>query len=379
MKGIKNGKVYFEGKFIEGYVVLYEQSIARIVAYTTVNEDEIEWLNAKGAYVIPGFIDVHIHGYQGKDVMDGDVESLKVIMKGIAKNGVTSFLATTMTMSLDKIEQAIEAVEQMMDQQVEGAQIIGVHMEGPFINSDYKGAQLEEAIIIPDNAFVNKHKDMIKVMTVAPEIEGALELISTYKDEINFSLGHTGADYVRATKAIELGAKSVTHLFNAMTGLHHRAPGVVGTAFTTACYSELIADNIHVNPYLYEIIAKVKGLDKLLLITDCMKGGGLDDDIYDLGGQEVMVEKGKCTLKDGTIAGSVLKLNEALKNFEKQVSYTLEQLLPLVTINQAKYLKIEAEKGSLAVGKDADIVIMDKAFNIKTTIVKGNKVYEASV
>lgn len=378
MQGIRNGLIYKDGKFVSEHGLVYNKTILDIqpLEYYENNSIEVDWIDAQGNYVLPGFIDAHIHGYKGKDVMDADEDGIRLISKGILENGVTSFLPTTMTMSIEKIDNAIESVRKVKSNQSSGARILGVHMEGPFINESYKGAQSAEAIIIPDSDLVDRNKDMLKVITIAPEIEGSMEMIKKYGKEINFSIGHTAADYETATKALEMGACSTTHLFNAMTGLHHRKPGVVGTALTSSCYSELIADKIHVHPSLFELIGKAKGLDKLLLITDCIQGGGLEEGIYDLGGQEVTVKGGKCTLSDGTIAGSVLKLVDGLKNYKEFVSYDLEELIPLVTINQAKYLGVEETIGSLEIGKDADIVVMNEKFKIIKTIVKGSVEYE---
>ncbi|MDF1617382.1 N-acetylglucosamine-6-phosphate deacetylase [Petrocella sp. FN5] len=377
MKGIKGGLIYHQGKFYEDYVVLFEDEINLVAQSNQINyREDVDWIDAGGHYVIPGLIDVHIHGYKGHDVMDGDEAGLKAIAKGITENGVTSFLPTTMTMETTYIEMAIENIKKVMLQPVEGAEILGVHMEGPYISKIYKGAQSEKAICLPDQDFVEKYKDVIKVITMAPELEGSKAFIEALSSDINISLGHTGATYEQAREAIKSGAKSVTHLFNAMTGLHHREPGVVGAALATDCYAELIADEIHVHPSLFQVIAKIKGLEKLLLVTDCMCGGGLSEGEYELGGQKVSVKEGTCTLEDGTLAGSVLKLNEALGNFDKNVTEELEKLLPLATLNQATYLGISDKKGSIDVGKDADLVIMDRAFTIQSTFVKGRKVYE---
>ena len=377
MKGIRGGRLYHQEQFIEDYVVLFEDEIIEIAHSNQINHrEDVEWIDAAGHYVIPGLIDVHIHGYKGHDVMEGDEVGLKAIAKGIAENGVTSFLPTTMTMETEHIEAAIKNVAKVMVQTYDGAQILGVHMEGPYISKAYKGAQSEKAICLPDLDFVEKYKDIIKVITMAPELEGSKAFIEAMSLDINISLGHTGATYEQAIEAIRSGAKSVTHLFNAMTGLHHREPGVVGAALATDCFCELIADEIHVHPSLFQVIAKTKGLEKLLLVTDCMCGGGLAEGNYELGGQQVRVKNGSCTLSDGTLAGSVLKLNEALRNFEKHVTQELEKLIPLVTQNQATYLGISDRKGSIDVDKDADLVIMDQDFVIQSTFVKGRKVYE---
>lgn len=377
MKGIRGGKIYHNGRFEEGLVLLYDTEIQAVIKENELNSSaEVEWTDADGKYVTPGFIDVHIHGYKGHDTMDCDAEGIKAIAKGIAENGVTSFLPTTMTMPMAKIEEALNTVRDVKDSDYEGAEILGVHMEGPFINENYKGAQPKDAIIVPNHGLVERHKDIIKVITIAPDVDGALDLISTFRDDINFSMGHTGASYEQASEAIDHGACCTTHLFNAMTGIHHRKPGVVGAAFNKDIYSEMIADKIHVHPELFQMVAKNVGLDKLLLITDCMQGGGLDEGYYELGGQKVLVKDGKCTLESGTIAGSVLTLDRGLRNFNEHVSHTLEEILPVVTENQARYLGIEDETGTLETGKRANIVIMDEGLNICTTIVKGSKIYE---
>ncbi|MDW7669795.1 MAG: N-acetylglucosamine-6-phosphate deacetylase, partial [Bacillota bacterium] len=252
----------------------------------------------------------------------------------------------------------------------------GVHLEGPFINNKFKGAQSEKHIIPVDHEILDRYKDIIKVVTIAPEKDGSLETIKKYKNDMNFSIGHSGATYEEAIEAFEHGACCTTHLFNAMTGLHHRNLGIVGAALTTDCYSELIADNIHVSKNLYEMLVKVKGLNKLLLMTDCIRGGGLGEGVYTLGGQKVNIKNGKCTLDSGTIAGSVLKLNQGFKNFAEASNESIESIVPLITINQAKYLGLEDKLGSLTQGKRADIVIMNDDYDITKTIVKGKLVYE---
>jgi N-acetylglucosamine-6-phosphate deacetylase len=207
-------------------------------------------------------------------------------------------------------------------------------------------------------------------------VEDSLAFIKKYHKSINFSLGHTSATYEEAMKAFECGACGSTHTFNAMTGMHHRKPGVVTAALTSDCYTELIADKFHVHEGLFPLFIKAKGLQKILLVTDCMQAGGLTEGEYELGGQKVTVSDGKCLLDSGTIAGSVLKLNEGLKNFHENVKEGLEQVLPIVTMNQAKYLGLDHQIGSLEEDKQADIVIMNDQFEIIKTIVKGNIEYE---
>lgn len=386
MKKIVNGNIWYKGKFIKNKPLYFEKRIyesEEALALCEIGEQEIESIDAKGAYVLPGFIDVHIHGYMGKDVMDGEKESLEKIAVGICENGVTAFLPTTMTMDLPKIEKALDTVKESRAQEINGeingAMILGAHLEGPFIHKDKKGAQPEEFIIPPNANLIEKYKDVLKIITIAPEVEGAIEIIEKYSDSICFSIGHTTATYAQAMKAYEAGAKSTTHMFNAMTGLLHREPGVVGASMSCDCYGEVIADNIHLHKGIYSLLAKTKGLERLLLITDCMQAGGMQDGDYELGGQKVKVSHNKCTLTDGTIAGSVLKLNEGLRNFTTNTNYPLEKVMPIVTENQAKLLKVEDEMGTLEVGKLANITIMDKAYHIRETYVKGKKIYENQI
>lgn len=392
---LSNGITYYKEQLHNQLVLFYDQDIKGIFdlsdskdvidleAYRSklINEgQELTRIDAKGLYILPGFIDIHIHGYKGADVMDARVESLELMKRELVKNGVTAFLATTMTMDKKSITEALDVVKKVMTEQeysdVNGAEIIGVHLEGPFINSKFKGAQPEKHIIPVEHDILDHYKDIIKVVTIAPETDGGLSTIKKYKNDMNFSLGHSGANYDVAMEAIECGACSTTHLFNAMTGLHHRDPGVVGAALASDCYSELIADNIHVHKDLYKVLVKAKGLDKLLLITDCMQGGGLGDGDYTLGGQKVTIDNGKCCLASGTLAGSVLKINEGFRNFIEASNESVESILPLITLNQARYLGIEDKFGSLSVGKRADMVIMNDTYDITKTIVKGKIVYE---
>ncbi|MFV0503522.1 MAG: N-acetylglucosamine-6-phosphate deacetylase [Lachnospirales bacterium] len=366
MKTIVNGKIYINENFVEKNLVFTDS----IIEITDSIPENSEIIDAKNNYVLPGFIDVHVHGYGGNDTMEGTKESLENIQRKITQNGVTSFLPTTMTMDLEKIEKALENIKACKNNNI-GARILGAHLEGPFINSKYKGAQPEEFIIDPNIKLMEKYRDIIKICTVAPEKEGSLEMIEMFP-EVNFSLGHSGCTYDQAIKAYEKGAKSTTHLFNAMTPLHHREPGLVGAALTADCYCELIADTIHVNKNLFDFIIKNKTMDKLLLITDCMEAGGLEDGEYSLGGQKVIVENGKCMLKSGTIAGSTLKLIDGLKNLTTYSKKDLVDTIKAVTINQSKYLGID-NIGTLNKGNLADIVIMDDKYNIVSTFVGGER------
>lgn len=382
MKSILNGRIHIKGEFAEGKVLVYDEKITGLMDLKEYDNfkklhESLDELDAKGAYIVPGFIDVHIHGYKGVDTMDGNHEALSVISRGVAENGVTAFLPTTMTMPKADIEQAFVAVREYMEgRYTDGAMILGVHMEGPFINESFKGAQSPDHIALPDEVMVEQYKEIIKIITIAPEIQGAMELIEKYHDTINFNIGHTAATYEQASEAYSKGVKGTTHLFNAMTGLHHREPGVVGAAMNCDCHAEVIADNFHLNPVLYRLLEQVKGLDKLLLVTDCMQAGGLSEGTYELGGQTVTVSNGQCRLSSGTIAGSVLKLNEGLRNFTQGIEKELADTICMVSLNQAEYLGVQDQMGTLDIGKWANIVLMDDQFTVRNTIVKGKMIYE---
>lgn len=378
MKCIINASVILADRVERGLAVVFDEKIQKILPASQINEEDYEIIDAGNNYVAPGLVDIHIHGYLGADVSDGSVEGIETMARGIAKNGVTAWCPTTMTVSKAEIEAAFDAVRQAKKSDTDGARILGVHAEGPFINPSKKGAQAEEHILHPDADFVLKNKDIIKILTIAPEVDGAKECISKVSQEskILISMGHTSATFDEANEGIAAGVRHTTHLFNAMTALAHRNPGVVGAALSSDKVScELIADTFHVNEGLFGIVSKLKG-DKLCLITDCIRAGGMDDGDYTLGGQPVKKEGIKCLMPDGTIAGSVLTLNQAVMNLFENTDLTLSQCVACATINPAKAIGEDKEIGSLDVGKRADLIIVDEKFNVLTTIVGGKTVYK---
>ena len=318
MKAIVNGKIILPDSIVEGRALLFDE---KIIGLSETVPENAEIIDAKGRYVAPGLVDIHIHGYLGEDTSDGSGEGIRKMAEGIVKNGVTAWLPTTMTVSYDDLRRAFDAVRTLMDKKnnPKGAQIMGVHAEGPFINPSKKGAQAVEHIRPADAPFLIENSDVIRIVTIAPEMPGALECIRevTEKTNILVSMGHTAANYETAKAGIEAGVRHATHLFNAMTPLNHRDPGVVGAALADDRVStELIADTFHISPDLFGLVAKVKG-DNLILITDCTRAGGLADGEYTLGGQPIFVKGIECRLADGTIAGSVLKLNNAVRNMRE--------------------------------------------------------------
>ena len=254
--------------------------------------------------------------------------------------------------------------------------MLGANVEGPFINPAKKGAQAEEHIIPPDAAFVKKYADVIKVITIAPEMDKDFECIKELSrdTDVLLSIGHTGADYDTAVASVKAGMSHITHLFNAMTGLQHRSPGVVGAALSTDVSVEIIADTFHIHPGLYSIIDKIKG-NKMILITDCVRAGGLADGEYTLGGQKILVNGIECRLEDGTIAGSVLRFNQAVKNVRDHTDMPLWKIVAAASFNPAVAIGMGDSKGSLETGKDADIIVTDEDFNVEKTFVRGTLYY----
>ncbi|KOR27064.1 N-acetylglucosamine-6-phosphate deacetylase [Clostridium sp. L74] len=379
MKAIVNGKIIVENKILEDKVLLFEEKIVSILDKQNVNlNEDVEIIDAKELYVSPGFIDVHIHGSGGKDIMDGDLEAIKVISSTIAKKGVTSFLPTTMTMDKKDIYKALDVIKQAMGMKFCGAKVLGAHLEGPFINPKYKGAQKEDFIQNPSFDFINGYEDVIKIITLAPEMDENFKFLKDIKENTNIvlSIGHSDATYEQAIESIDNGISRATHTFNAMTPLHHRKPGIVGAIMNTDIYCELIADNIHVHKGAINALTKIKGKDKIILITDSMRAGCMKNGIWELGGQKVIVKNGSARLEDNTLAGSILTLDNAVKNMKNNIEASLCEVISMVTINPAKDINIYDKKGSLEKGKDADIVIFDKDINISMTIAEGDIVYK---
>ena len=374
--GTGKEKAQAVNKLLTGKALVYDEKIRAIVDPTEIGDAEV--IDAKGLYVMPGLIDMHIHGYMGFDSDDGNKEDILTMARELAKNGVTSWLPTTMTVGYDTLEAAFESIRQAMKVENDGANILGVNSEGPFICDSKKGAQNPAYIKPCDVDFLKKHSDIIRVFTVAPEEPGNMEAIRTIAAETSMliSIGHSNADYKTACESIEAGVRHATHLFNAMTPLNHRDPGVVGAALADdRVMTEMIADTFHISADLFGLVAKVKG-DNLILITDCTRAGGLADGEYTLGGQPIFVKGIECRLKDGTIAGSVLRLNNAVRNVRDHTNLPLEQIVRMASLNPARAIGVADRKGSLEAGKDADIVLTDADFQVQRTIIGGETVYE---
>ena len=381
MKAFKNASVYAEGKGIIRTSVYFDDKIRQIGGYVA-GAEEIEL--PENAVVLPGFIDEHIHGAGGSDAMDGNTKDLAIIAETVAKEGTTSFLATTMTQSKENILKAMRAVKEYREAAGEqGARIAGVHLEGPFIAAAHKGAQPLEYVAAPDAKTFDEYNaacgNAIKISTLAPETDGALDFIRHIVAQGTVvSIGHTGAKYAEVKAAMEAGATNVTHTYNAQSPLHHREIGVVGSALLLEdLYCELICDTIHVSVPAMQLLVKNKRADKLALITDAMRAKGLADGVSELGGQTVYVKGGEARLADGTLAGSVLRMNRALQNMVEKVGVPFTQAVDYCTINPARTLKMENEAGSIAEGKRADFAVLNDKFDVLYTVRDGKIIYKA--
>jgi len=363
---IEHGHLYIENGLIHNIMCEGE----------AVDLGDIPAIDASGLSVIPGFIDGHIHGAKGADVMDATEEALDTMAKVLPKEGTTSFLATTITQSKKNISKALRNIANYENKSGQ-AEIIGVHLEGPFINKEKKGAQPEDFILEPT---IDQFKEWqrlagnkIKTITMAPELNPDGEVIRyLFKHGINVSAGHTSATFSDMQRSVEQGVRQVTHLCNAMTGIHHRDIGVVGAAFLLdSIRAELIADGIHVNPDMIKIIYQNIGSDRLMLITDAMRAKCMSAGTYDLGGQDVIIDNARAILEDGTLAGSILKLKDAARLMLDIESVTMQDIIKMASENPAKQIGIFERKGSITEGKDADLLIVDEKFNIIYTICRG--------
>ena len=382
MKCFKNATVYVDGEGLKKCTVAFDEKIQEISACDCVKAEEIQL--PEGAIVIPGFVDQHIHGAGGSDGMDGTVEDIAIIAKTIAAEGTTSFLVTTMTQSPENITKALQAVKTYREEDSkEGARVVGVHLEGPFIAAAHKGAQPLEYVKEPDiaafDAYNQASGNAIRIVTLAPEVAGAEEFIRHLTDVgVVSSIGHTGAKFADIEKAVLLGAGNVTHTYNAQSALHHREIGTVGSAMLLDDLNcEIIADTIHVSVPAMRLLVKNKPLNKVSLVTDAMRAKGIPDGVSELGGQVVYVKNGEARLEDGTLAGSVLRMNRAVQNMVEKVGVPFTQAVDYATINPARLLKIDQEAGSIKVGKRADFTVLNSNYDVLLTVRDGEIVYKA--
>lgn len=379
MKGFANALAYIRGRgIVRADIAVQDGKIVKI----SPPSHSVEPLAKTGDFLLTaGFIDEHIHGAGGADSMDGGQGALSVISQTLVKEGTTSFLATTMTQSQNAIMAALSAIANFNRRR--GARILGAHLEGPFISPKYTGAQSAEYIVKPSaeyfSALQKAAGGAIKMVTLAPEEDGGEMLIRLLKEEgITVSAGHSGATVDQIEAAEKCGLSCITHTFNAQSPLHHRQAGVVGAALLNdGLYCEVIADAVHVSVPALKLLIKSKPADKLILITDAMRAKGAEEGVSELGGQTVYVKDGQARLKDGSLAGSVLKMNVAVKNLVEKCGAPVEYALDCASYNPACNLGLQEEYGSIRCGAVADFTLLDGKFNVVMTVVGGEVVYIA--
>ena len=342
-----------------------------------------EVIDGQGHTLLPGFIDIHVHGGAGFEAMDATPDALRGMARFYAQHGVTAFLATTWTDSSQRVTAALDAICELMGAVDGGASILGAHVEGPYINAERGGAQNTHYIrrAMRDEALGWLDSGVVRLMALAPEFpENEWLIEECVRRGIVVSAAHTTATYDQMRRAVDLGVTQTTHTYNAMTGLHHRDPGTLGAAMALSALScELIADTIHVHPVAMAILAKVKGPEHILLITDAMRGAGLADGEYQIDERTCVVRDGAVRLPDGTLAGSTLTMERALKNFIAATGWPLEMAWKASSLNAARQLRIDARKGSLTPGKDADVVLLDDDYNVRLTAAEGRVVWRDGV
>ncbi|GAB3062372.1 N-acetylglucosamine-6-phosphate deacetylase [Virgibacillus ainsalahensis] len=382
---IKNVSVFLEDKVLPNGGIYIENNQIKDIVEMKDNEKytdgDIEVIDAKGLHAIPGFIDGHIHGANGADVMDATEAALDSMTSVLPREGTTSFLATTITQSPENIEKALSNIAAYKNKSGQ-AEIIGVHLEGPFVEKKRAGAQPLDYIIEPDIGLFEKWQQLsgnsIKTITMAPEYDGEGDFIKKLvASGVNVSAGHTDTNFAGMKKAVSHGVRQVTHLCNAMSGIHHRDIGVVGAAFQLEeLRAELIADGVHVEQEMLQLIYHNIGAERLILITDAMRAKCLSMGDFELGGQPVKVTEDRAMLEDGTLAGSILKMNEGARKMLQLTGVSMQDIIKMASINPAKQIGMFETKGSISVGKDADVLLIDEKLNIKYTICRGVVAYK---
>ncbi len=374
------------GVVISGFLVIEGGKILKVGSFGgfrhySVGEHEV--LDASGLLVAPGFVDIHVHGGGGHDVLEGTYEAMAAMCRTHARHGTTSLVATTMAASREALVEAVRAIAEAARRGTGGAGVLGVHLEGPWVNPGMKGAQPEDALRGVDAAeldeLIGASGGLVRLTTVAPELDGALEFIRAASERgVRVALGHTLATFEQARAAASAGATHVTHAFNAMRGLHHRAPGVVGAMLTSDdLTAEAILDGFHLHPAAARILYRCKGRDGLALVTDATMAAGMSDGDYELGGRPVSCREGAVRLPEGTLAGSALTLDRAVRTAMETLKVPLADAVAMASATPARVVGAFDRKGSIEPGKDADLVLIDEGVGVRTTIVAGEIVYRA--
>ena len=367
------GRAFIDGAIQDDTIIETADGVVSLIDQIAVPPEDAERI---GGIIVPGFVDVHVHGGDGADFMDASAEANARMLGFHARHGTTALMATTLSASRHDLLAAVEAIG-ATDSDA-GAEIAGIHLEGPYIHLARAGAQNRESIRPPDihelAALISEAPRMRWMVTIAPELEGAHAMITHFRDRVLFSIGHTSATHAEAVSAIEWGAAHFTHLFNAMTPFGHREPGVVGAALASAdATAELIADGVHVHPAAMWIAARALP-HRIALVTDAIRACGLDDGTYKLYEHDVTVAEGAARLADGTLAGSVLTMDRAVKNMVELAGLPIEYVLPLATTVPARIAGVADRKGKIALDYDADLVVLNERLEVELVLVRGTQV-----
>lgn len=370
-----------EGEWPVGWILVEDGRITAMQAGNPPAAENVDVIDARGHYVVPGFIDMHTHGAMGYSTLDGEAESLRIIAQYFAKHGTTAFLPTLETAPFEQTMRALKAIADLMGKPTGGAVILGAHLEGPYFNPARCGAQDARYIRRADQAEAEAFMDtgIVRLIALAPEYPENHWLIEeASRRGIVVAAGHTEAGPESIAEAVQRGLRQATHTYNAMVGLHHRNPGTVGAVMAErAIYCELIADGHHVHPVAMEVLVRAKGLDRVIIITDAVPQAGLPEGEYETHGVAVVVKQDRIQLADGTLAGAACMMDHNLCQIMRAAKLSLSEAWPLTSLNAATQLGIDNCTGQLVEGHDADIVLLDENFHVTLTMVKGTTVFKA--
>ena len=362
-----NGNVFLNGKFEKTNIKIHNKKISNISS--TFFDDD--FIDCSGKYILPGLVDIHTHGCTGFDFSSASPDEIEIMQKYYLKYGITTVLATTVSLSDDDVLSATENIKAAVKKQTVGARIAGINLEGPYLSPKKCGAHNIDLLKKPDLKFIESLGDFIKVVNVAPEYENSAEFIKNFHGKT--SIAHTDCDYTQAMNAIELGADHITHIFNAMNGLHHRKPGVIGAFFDSDAVAELICDGIHIAAPILRMMFKAYS-ERIAIISDSMAATGLNNGTYKLGSLDVIVENSVATLSDGTLAGSTMNIYDMMRHLIS-IGVSPEKAIASVTQIPAQSVNIDNSCGVIKVDRKADLIILNNDFSIDKIIFDGDVIY----